>query len=148
MAGKKVFSKLDLCKGYFQVPVAQYEVPKTAVITPIGLIEFLRMPFGLRNARQFFQHFMDEVLDGLNCIFVYLDGFLVASNTKEEHKIHLEEVFKRLQQHGLALHLEKCVFFTSSVEFLGQHVSTQVLRSLGIDVSASRPTPGSPPSPS
>ena len=49
----------------------------------------------------------------------------MASITKVEHKIHLEEVFKLLQQHGLVLHLEKCVLFASSVEFLGQQVSTQ-----------------------
>ena len=65
------------------------------------------MPFGLSNAGQSFQHFMDKVLEGLDCIFVYLDDILVASNTKEEHKIHLEEFFKQLQQHGLVVHLEK-----------------------------------------
>ena len=47
LAGKKVFSKLDLRKGYYQVPVAPQDVPKTAVISPCGLYEFLRMPFGL-----------------------------------------------------------------------------------------------------
>ena len=56
---------------------------------------------------------MDEVLEGLDCIFVYLDDILVASNPVEEHPIHLEVVFKQLQQHGLVLHLEKCVFFAS-----------------------------------
>ena len=50
LAGKKVFSKLDLRKGYYQVPVAPQDIPNTAVITPFGLYEFLRMPFGLRNA--------------------------------------------------------------------------------------------------
>ena len=44
---------------------------------------------------------MDKVLEGLDYIFVYLDDILV------EHKIHLEEVLKGLQQHGLVLHLEK-----------------------------------------
>ena len=81
LAGKKVVSKLDLRKGYYQVPVVAKEVPKTAVITPFGLFEFLRMPFGLRNAGQSFQHFMDEVLQRLDCIFVYLDDILVASDT-------------------------------------------------------------------
>ena len=140
-AGKMVFSKLDLRKGYYQVPVAQQDVPKIAVITPFGLYEFLRMPFRLRNAGQSFQHFMDEVLEGLDCIFVYLDDILVASKTEEEHKIHLEEVFKGLQQHGLVLHLEKCFFFASSVEFLGQHVSPQGLRPLGTHVAAIKSHP-------
>jgi hypothetical protein len=48
--GCKVFSKLDLKKGYYQIPVRLEDVQKTAVITPFGLWEFLRMPFGLRNA--------------------------------------------------------------------------------------------------
>ena len=143
-AGKMVFSKLDLRKGYYQVPVAQQDIPKTAVITPFGLYEFLRMPFRPRNAGQSFQPFMDEVLEGLYCIFIYLEDILVASNTKEEHKIHLEEVLKRLQQHGLVLHLEKCVFFASSVKFLGQQVSMQGLRPLVTCVAAIKAHPPSP----
>ena len=79
------------------MPVAAQGVPKRAVITPFGLYEFLRMTFGLRNAGQSFWRFMDEVLEGFDCIFMYLDDILVASNMVEEHYIHLEEVFKRLQ---------------------------------------------------
>jgi hypothetical protein len=52
--GCTVFSKLDLQKGYFQVPVAAADIKKTAVITPFGLFEFLRMPFGLKNAGIYF----------------------------------------------------------------------------------------------
>jgi Reverse transcriptase (RNA-dependent DNA polymerase) len=48
--GCRIFSKLDLQKGYLQVPVTAKDIPKTAIITPFGLFEFLRMPFGLRNA--------------------------------------------------------------------------------------------------
>ena len=94
------------------------------------------MPFGLRNAGQSFQHFMDDMLEGLDCIFVYLDNILVASNTVEEHEVHLEQILKRLQQHGLVLHLEKCVFFATSVEFLGQHVSAEGISPLGACVAA------------
>jgi len=56
-----VFSKVDLVRGYHHVPVQSADVPKTAVITPFGLFEFLRMPFGLKNAAQTFQRLMDTV---------------------------------------------------------------------------------------
>ena len=65
------------------MPVGAKDDPKTAVITPFGLLEFLR------NAGQSFQRFLE-----LDCIFVYLDNILVAINTEEEHHIHLEEVLK------------------------------------------------------
>ena len=53
--GARVFSKLDLRKGYHQVPVKPADVPKTAICTPFGLFEFIRMPCGLKNAGQTFQ---------------------------------------------------------------------------------------------
>ena len=94
------------------------------------------MPYGLRNAGQSFQRFIDEELEGLDCILVYLGDILVASNTLEERHIHLKEVLKWLQQHGLVLHLEKCMCLTSSVEFLGQHVSAEGIHPLGGHVAA------------
>jgi hypothetical protein len=57
LAGCSYFSKLDLQKGYLQVPVAAADVPETAVITPFGLFEFVRMPFGLKKCR----HDLSEV---------------------------------------------------------------------------------------
>ena len=47
--GATVFSKLDLQKGYYQVHMASKDIQKTAIVSPFGMFEFLRMAFGLRN---------------------------------------------------------------------------------------------------
>lgn len=71
LAGCKIFSVLDLRKGFHQVHVCAEDVHKTAIITPFGLFEYLRMPFGLKNVCNTFQKFMDEVLLGLDFTFCY-----------------------------------------------------------------------------
>ena len=101
LVGCTIFSKLDLCKGFHQIPVRLRDLPKTAVITPFGLCEFIRMPFGLWNAGQTFQHFMDEVLEGLEFCFIYMNDMLIGSKSQEEHEQHLREVLSRLEQHGI-----------------------------------------------
>ena len=80
-----VFSTPNLMKGYYQVEMFPDNIPKTAIITPFGLFEFVRMPFGLRNAGSTFQHLMDRVLAGLPFIFVYLDDVLVVSPDHSSH---------------------------------------------------------------
>ena len=61
MSGSKIFNKIDLHSAFMQIPMAKRDICKTAVQTPIGLLKFLFMPYGLRNASQTFQRYMDEI---------------------------------------------------------------------------------------
>ena len=114
----------------------QDEVQKTAITTPFGLFEFVRMPFGLKNSAQAFQRLMDGVLRGLPFIFVYLDDILIASPNLEAHVQHVRALFLRLRGAGLAINRDKCVFGQRSVSFLGHTVSPKGILPLPSKVEA------------
>ena len=138
--GKKVFSKVDLMKGYHQIPVADDDVKKTAVITPFGLFIFPRTPFGLKNAGQDFQRLMDEILGDIPRVFVYIDDILVASESMEQHLQDLDIVFKTLAANGLVVQRSKCVLGQPSLEFLGYAVDENGIAPLPERVVAIRAT--------
>lgn len=119
------FSTLDLAKGYHQILVSEKDIEKTAFVTPAGLYEYVRMPFGLKNAPATFQRLMNEILrEYINQIcVVYLDDILVFSTTLEEHEKSLSKIFSRLQEHNLKIQVDKCSFLKKDTEFLG-HVLT------------------------
>ena len=124
LQGAKVFSKIDLESGYWQVRIAEGDIPKTAFRTRYGHFEFMVMPFGLTNAPAAFQAAMNDLfrehLDDF--VVVFLDDILVYSKDPSKHLEHLRIVLEKLHQHQFFAKLSKCSFGQESIEFLGHIV--------------------------
>ena len=123
LAEAKWMSKLDLNKGFYQVPLGIDVQAKTAFCSPWGKYHFTRMPFGLRNAPAAFQRGMDEVLgeQGEWCS-TYIDDVVVYSNVWEDHVIHVRSVLTALREAGLTAKPPKCVWGAKSLSYLGYTV--------------------------
>ena len=143
--GATIFSKMDLLKSYFQVPVHPDDVPKTAIITPFGSYVFSYSTFGLRNAGATFQRLMDSILGDLPFCAVYVDDILIFSKSAEEHRGHVRTVLKRLQENGLVVRFDKCTFGADKVDFLGHEISREGVRPMisKVDAITKFPRPSS-----
>jgi len=119
--GAQWFTKMDLKNGFNLIRIKEGDEWKTAFRTRYGLYEFQVMPFGLTNAPSTFQDMMNHVLSDLLDVEVlaYMDDILVYAGTREEHDHLVKEVLRRLQENGLAVAPEKCVWRAQEVEFLG-----------------------------
>ena len=106
------------------------------ITTPFGTFEYLRMPFGLKNAGQTFQRMMDEILSDLDFLFVYMDDVLVASRSMEEHTEHFRQLFRRLADHDLVVSSAKCQFGQTKIELLGHTVTKDGVKPLPDKVAA------------
>jgi len=121
---------MDLKNGFHLIRIKEGDEWKTAFRTRYGLFEFQVMPFGLTNAPSTFQDMMNHVLSDMLDVGVlaYMDDILVYADTEEGHDRTVKEVLKRLQNNGLAISPEKCVWKTTEVEFLGYVIRRDGIR--------------------
>uniref|UniRef100_A0A3Q7GPQ7 Reverse transcriptase domain-containing protein n=1 Tax=Solanum lycopersicum TaxID=4081 RepID=A0A3Q7GPQ7_SOLLC len=134
----KVFTKMDLRKGFYQVQIAEGDEPKTTCVTRYGAFEWLFMPFGLTNAPATFCTLMNKLfhlyLDQF--VVIYLDDIVVNSNSIEDHIEHLRKVFNVLRKNEFCVMREKCSFSHPTVQFLGHTISHDDIRMDGDKVEA------------
>ncbi|XP_043258037.1 uncharacterized protein LOC122400580 [Colletes gigas] len=128
---KKYFSSLDLKDGFFHISMSAESIKYTAFTTPFGQFEFLRMPFGLKPAPTRFQRYVNEVISDLirsGDVVVYIDDFLIATETIEHHFSVLKRVFRILVNNKLDLRLDKCKFLNTKIEYLGYVITAEGIK--------------------
>lgn len=124
----RYFTKIDLTKGYWQIPMAERDKHKTAFVTPDGHYQFNVLPFGMVNAPAVFTRMMRRLLNGISNVVNYIDDILLFTGTWLEHVKLLQTVLKRLQTEGITARPSKCFVAYESVDFLGFNVGEGMLK--------------------
>jgi hypothetical protein len=119
----KFFSKLDFSKGYWQIPMNEKDIHKTAFVTHNGNYHFKKMPFGMINATATFTRMMRKLLDKLANVDNYVDDVLEHTILWRQHMVILAELFQRISQANLTIRPTKCFFGFTNVSFIGHTVS-------------------------
>jgi hypothetical protein len=130
-------TKLDLTKGYWQVPMDEECVDKTGFVTSAGHFQWKVMPFGLKNSPATFNRLMAKVLRGFSEFATsYLDDIIIFSRTWEEHLSHIRQVLERIRNANLTLKLSKCEFGDAEVDFLGHHIGKGKIQPREVKIQA------------
>ena len=124
----KYFSKLDLTKGYWQIPLDDKSKALTAFRVPSGLYQFKYMPFGLATAPLTFNKIVRKLFKGMKQVITYFDDICIFSNNWEEHINELREVLIRLKESGFTVKPSKLELGYSNIRFLGHIVGEGVLK--------------------
>lgn len=130
LAGKKVFTSLDLYSGYHHLRVSADSVSKTAFVTPDGVYEYLRVPFGLANAPSAFMRVIQKLVKMVSSdeLVAFMDDMLISTVDIDSNLRVLEKLLVQLRAADLKLNMRKCSFLKDQVTFLGHEIGTDGIR--------------------
>ena len=127
--GAKVFSKIDLKSAFHQIMLNERSQRKTAFSVGSRRYQFLTCPQGLANSPATLVRLMNLVLGPCDAFCIpYMDDILVFSKDIKSHEEHLRRVFSCLSNAKLQIALDKSIFFSTAVDFLGFIVSEEGVR--------------------
>ncbi|UYV83387.1 K02A2.6-like [Cordylochernes scorpioides] len=119
----KYFTKLDLKKSFWQLPVDEETQPYLTFSTPWGRYSFLRVPFGNKTAPEIMQQIMTDLLSDIKGVENSMDDILIHAPDLDTLRKRTYEVLSLLKSTGIKLNKEKCVFGREQVKFLGHLIS-------------------------
>ena len=123
LAGGKSFTKMDLPHVYKQVEVdPQYHL-YTTINTHKGLYTYRRQLFRINSTPSIFQRLMQNLLQRIPQVSVYIDDILITGHTESEQIANGEKVLERLSLAGMKCRREKCILITPEVQYLGHEIT-------------------------
>ena len=129
----KIYTSIDLAWAFWQTPLRKADRQKTAFACELGLFEWRRMPFGMCNASATFQRAIARALRKIvnregSMVMAYINEIVIATETVEDHKVRLREVFECLREAGFKMRVAKCDFMKSEIKYLGRVVSAEGIK--------------------
>jgi hypothetical protein len=124
------FTKLDFKNGYFQIPLAPQDRPKTAFSTRDDHYQFTVLPQGVKNGPPTFQRIVNQILGSARRTYclAYIDDIIIFSQTLDDHLSHLNDIFHLLDDVNFRLSVDKCTIATDKIDYLGHHIHRGTIR--------------------
>jgi len=125
LEGAKYFNIMDMQQGFLNILLGTTDRHKLAFITPFGLYEWTRFPFGYKNSPRQFSKAVSKALAGLLYLGTinYVDDIINYAKTFEELLLVLEKLLQRIRETGFKLKVSKCKFGYFELKILGQLVN-------------------------